>query len=542
MRPIYTVRSAYTGDGSTSDFTFDFKIVDLANLLVLHIDSDDVVVWQSRGNSTTYYNTVLDGEDGGTITLVSGPLPAGHQIILLFADDQPTQPANYAADSRFVTKKVEASLDRVVGQVQRIRYLLDRSLKLPEGFTGLMNVEIDNIVDDSVLVITETAPNEFVINTVPRGDFIGPQGPQGEAATIDDMTVVGELEYDDPTPMSVTNVGTIEHAMLEFVLRKGPQGEQGPQGESTVLITVSEDPPDDGIGSDGDLWMVLKSGDPTNGDFYQKTGGSYVIKGNLQGPPGGVVSIDGEDGVLTFDLSGQFSARFNKIITATTLRDALIEIYDIVYTPPSVTLNSNVGVGPYERGNAITAINFTAAVTKKSAPIAEVQFLQGASVLDTQTSGGAIPGGGNSTYAWTGSFNNTTTFSAKVTDDGSKGGPTPVTATRTFSFVLVWYAGVGAPGLNAAGVGALTKTVEGQNNNKNVSFTLGVGDVPYYAFPSSYGDLTSILDENGFESISGWTKKTGSITNAYGVAATYTWYERNTAAGVANTTNYTFKR
>ena len=140
--------------------------------------------------------------------------------------------------------------------------------------------------------------------------------------------------------------------------------------------------------------------------------------------------------------------RPNQAFNSTSLRDTLSKILNFAYLGPQVTLNSNISTGPYEKGQAITAINFTAAVTKRSNNIAQVEFLEGATVLDTQTSGGAIPNGGNSTYSWSGSITDTTTFAARVTDESGGGGPSTASGTRTFNYVFAYYHGVGATGLS----------------------------------------------------------------------------------------------
>ena len=57
------------------------------------------------------------------------------------------------------------------------------------------------------------------------GGSVGPQGPAGQAATIQ----IGSVTSGDaPT---VTNSGTETDAVLDFVLQQGPAGPQGPKGD-----------------------------------------------------------------------------------------------------------------------------------------------------------------------------------------------------------------------------------------------------------------------------------------------------------------------
>lgn len=57
------------------------------------------------------------------------------------------------------------------------------------------------------------------------GGSAGPQGPAGQAATIQ----IGSVTSGDAP--AVTNSGTETNAVLDFVLQQGPAGPQGPKGD-----------------------------------------------------------------------------------------------------------------------------------------------------------------------------------------------------------------------------------------------------------------------------------------------------------------------
>ena len=58
------------------------------------------------------------------------------------------------------------------------------------------------------------------------GSGTGPQGPEGKAATIR----VGSVTSGDS--VSVTNSGTENAAVFDFVLKTGPKGEKGDKGDT----------------------------------------------------------------------------------------------------------------------------------------------------------------------------------------------------------------------------------------------------------------------------------------------------------------------
>lgn len=127
-----------------------------------------------------------------------------------------------------------------------------------------------------------------------------------------------------------------------------------------------------------------------------------------------------------------------------------------------------------------------------------------------------------------------------------------ITGTNTKSqnftrdIVVTWYSpfyyGVGAQGLTVAQVQALTKTIVGKST-KVYSFSPS-SQVLYFAYPASYGSLTSIKDSNGYETISDWTQRSLSFTNNppnyKGITVSYYVYEFNNLTSLAQSYTFTF--
>lgn len=251
---------------------------------------------------------------------------------------------------------------------------------------------------------------------------------------------------------------------------------------------------------------------------------------------GGGGSVDGD-----YQYSG-YSARFNEVFTSIGLDDTLQKILKITYTAPGVALTASGSGTLREKGTAVTSTSLLANVTKRSDPIQTVRFYQGVTLLDTQTSGGAIPSGGISSYNWTGSFTDNTTFSVQVDDNGATGGPSTAVSSQSFSFVYPYYEGAGAAGKTGAQIRSdLSTVVINSTASRTTTLTASNGQVFYFAYPNSYGALTSILDVNGFETISGWTSSTKSITGLDATSQTYRVYESNNPV-VAGSYQFTFKR
>ena len=202
MRPAYNVREVYLGDGIQNAFTFDFKIVNVEDLLVLYVDPTGAIVWETRGNDTTYYTTLLNENlDGGTITWVTDEPAVGYQVIILLADDNPKQPSRYTVDSRYTMKKIEASLDTLSGQIQRIRYLLDRSLRLPEKVVDAISTELVELIPEGVM--TTDADGNFTMTPITEFSNDEAQGslpPGGDAfALLEKLSATdNDADWTDP--------------------------------------------------------------------------------------------------------------------------------------------------------------------------------------------------------------------------------------------------------------------------------------------------------------------------------------------------------
>lgn len=78
-------------------------------------------------------------------------------------------------------------------------------------------------IDDSTLKF-----NKDKVLSVVGGGGAGPQGPAGQAATIQ----IGSVSSGDAP--AVTNSGNETAAVLDFVLQQGPAGSQGPKGDPGI--------------------------------------------------------------------------------------------------------------------------------------------------------------------------------------------------------------------------------------------------------------------------------------------------------------------
>ena len=207
-------------------------------------------------------------------------------------------------------------------------------------------------------------------------------------------------------------------------------------------------------------------------------------------------------------------------------------LYPVV--PPGVTLIA-VGSGLREKGNTAVTVTLNATTVKHTNPITSVKFYRNALLIYTVPA--PNPNGGLETYTDIVPVATNTSYTCVVSD----GTTTTTSNIVSFTFISAEYHGVGVQSLTPAQVALLTKVIIGNTATLTYAFTTST-QVQYFAYPDSYPALTSILDTNGFESISDWNVSVGnSITNTYGNTDTYRIYEFKNLNSNINF-NFTFKQ
>ena len=123
-------------------------------------------------------------------------------------------------------------------------------------------------------------------------------------------------------------------------------------------------------------------------------------------------------------------------------------------------------------------------------------------------------------------FSDTQVFKVSATDKNGK----VANSTKTFTFVYPMYSGLVDYGTTITdtivqGGSKMTAT----KADKTCTFNSGGAyKVPFFAYPSSYGSLSKIMDVvNGFDLISNYSTTTVSLTGLDGTAQSYTVYYAN---------------
>ena len=217
-------------------------------------------------------------------------------------------------------------------------------------------------------------------------------------------------------------------------------------------------------------------------------------------------------------------------VEGTNLEDIIKKIL-VKYLPPTATFTITPSNTLKLFGDTITSETMKVVVTKKSNDITEIAFKADSTVLNSITSG--VNNGGTFSYTYTPStpISNTVTLSVDVKD-----GKQTVTKSIKITFCYPTYYGTVADSvasMTASDIQGLDKRVV--VNNKAMTWngiSMDYGKL-CYAYPKSFGALTSIKDANNVDYINSYTRTEVTLTEN-GNSVVYYCYLLTDAAGVSN--------
>ena len=181
-----TVKNSASGDGSTTAFTYSFKIF---------ADTDlEVIIRSSTGTETvktltTHYTVAGAGDaSGGSITFTSGNTPATGETIVIRREVPQTQAIDYIANDPFPAESHEEGLDRATMTIQQMQEELDRSFKV----SATNSITTPEFTDDAATRASKTLGfDETGQKLTTVADFL-PAG--GDSAMFQYSTTTGDAD------------------------------------------------------------------------------------------------------------------------------------------------------------------------------------------------------------------------------------------------------------------------------------------------------------------------------------------------------------
>tara|TARA_B100001142_G_scaffold116908_1_gene119115 strand:+ start:5850 stop:7055 length:1206 start_codon:yes stop_codon:yes gene_type:complete len=124
-----TVKNSYSGNGSTTQFAYGYKIfADTDLIVIIRTDSTGA---ETVKTLTTHYTVSGAGDaSGGNVTFTSGNTPASGQTVVIIREVPQTQAIDYIANDPFPAESHEEGLDRGTMTTQQVQEELNRAIKL----------------------------------------------------------------------------------------------------------------------------------------------------------------------------------------------------------------------------------------------------------------------------------------------------------------------------------------------------------------------------------------------------------------------------
>jgi len=176
-----TVKNSYSGNGSTTQFAYGFKIF---------ADSDLIVIIRSAAGTetvktlTTHYTVAGAGDaSGGSITFTSGNTPASGETVVIIREVPQTQAIDYIANDPFPAESHEEGLDRATMTTQQVQEELNRSLKISRTNTMTSTEFTTSATDRANKVLAFNASGEIAV-TQELGTFKGNSATTTTAAFV----------------------------------------------------------------------------------------------------------------------------------------------------------------------------------------------------------------------------------------------------------------------------------------------------------------------------------------------------------------------
>ena len=159
-------RKQYNGSGTTGPFPYPYKFFADTDLKVVLTDSDGA---DSTLVLTTDYTVSGAGEaTGGSVTLVEA-LAVGEKLTII-PNLSYTQSADYEENDDFPAATHENALDRLCLQIQQVKLLFDRCIKIGETSDPDLDIEIPS--PEASKYLAWNADADALINAESTGDAV----------------------------------------------------------------------------------------------------------------------------------------------------------------------------------------------------------------------------------------------------------------------------------------------------------------------------------------------------------------------------------
>lgn len=212
-----TNRVSYAGDGTTTGFSFPHRFLADEDLtVILVVDSTGVETTQTL---TTDYTVSGAGDaGGGTVTMATAP--ASGETLVIINDPDLTQGYDPEDGSALAANSMEAAFDRLTIIAQRIKTLVERSFRLPDGDTSGASLELPA---PTALRLLRWNSDGDALELVQVGDL----GELSTGRTGTDVPTNSDISVDSVSDLQAIDTDAVPAAFVIYVRSRISAGDGG---------------------------------------------------------------------------------------------------------------------------------------------------------------------------------------------------------------------------------------------------------------------------------------------------------------------------
>ena len=197
-----TIKNSFSGDGSTTAFTYTFPINTTSEISVIERSANGTETIKAEGTGSTNYGIADNGAAGGTVTMVTAP--ADGTTLILRRNTDLTQETDYVANDPFPAETHEDALDKLQMQNQELKETLDRSFKVSQTNT----ITSSEFTDSATARASKTLGFDSDGNLTTVADFLPAGGDSAQftysTTTTDADPGSGFIRFNNATISSAT--------------------------------------------------------------------------------------------------------------------------------------------------------------------------------------------------------------------------------------------------------------------------------------------------------------------------------------------------
>ena len=161
------VKNSYNGDGSATQFAYQFPIHSTSEIKVIERSAAGVETIKVLG---THYSITDNGAAGGQVNFNTAPA-SGVEVVLI-RDTNLTQEVDYIANDPFPAETHEGAIDKLTLQIQELQEELDRTLKLSRT-NSIASSEITEKATERANKVLSFNPSGEILLDQELGEFKG---------------------------------------------------------------------------------------------------------------------------------------------------------------------------------------------------------------------------------------------------------------------------------------------------------------------------------------------------------------------------------